>query len=89
MVKAATKQLTKEQMVCYAASPWAFAWPPFLFLYPTPVLLFYSYHGLPYASTFHGSLDHRVILMPHLCLVYYFLYFFLSFHPLLILPHVH
>ena len=75
------------QWKCYAACPWASARPPFLFPYPIPALLFYSYLRSPSGSTFLGLLDHRVIPMPHLCLVYYYLLFFLSppslTHPIL------
>ena len=72
------QQECPENPDCYAACPWASTQPPFLFPYPIPALLFYSYLGSPSGSTFLELLDHRVIPMPHLCLVYYYLLFFLS-----------
>ena len=77
---------------CYAASPWVFAWPPFLFSYPVCIPLSCSSHGLPYASISFESLDHHVIPWPHPYLMYY--YQPLSFsnhlftHPASLFPHV-
>ena len=78
--KTGENMVSKERsgQLCYAACPWASARPPFLFPHPIPALLFYSYLGSPFGSTFLGLLDHRVIPMPRPCLVYCYLPFFLS-----------